>query len=91
MSKILDTSKIRVLIYRLDLYNLQTNIVSFQDQEKLLEEVVFSLVVSMNANTKTSMKHCPCPKYVGIKRPNLHNLQTKKHIEKNDQELKFIL
>ena len=54
MSKILDTSKIRVLIYRLDLYNLQTNIVSFQDQEKLLEEVVFSLVVSMNANTKTS-------------------------------------
>ena len=34
-------SKIRVLIYRLDIYNLQIKIVAFQDQEKLLEEVVF--------------------------------------------------
>ena len=38
---------------------------SFPDQEKLLKEVVFSLAVSMNANTKNSKKkHCPCPKYV---------------------------
>ena len=84
-------SKIRVLIYRLDIYNLQTNIVSFQDQEKLLEKVVFSLAVSMNTNTKNSqIKHCPCPKYVAIKRRNLHNLQTRKKHLKNDQELKFI-
>ena len=68
LSKISDMSKIRVLIYRHNIYNLQTNIVSFQGQEKLLEEVVFSLAVSMNANTKTSqIKHCPCPKYVMIK------------------------
>ena len=74
-------SKLRVLIYRLDIYNLQTKIVSFQDQEKLLQEVVFSLAVSMNANTKNSqIKHYPYPKYVVIKKPNLNNLQTRKKI-----------
>ena len=73
-------SKIRVLIYRLYIYNLQTKIIFFQNQEKLLE-VVFSLVVSLNANTENSqIKHCPCPKYVMIKRPNLNNLQTRKDI-----------
>ena len=73
-------SKIRVLIYRLDIYNLQTKIVSFQDQKKLLE-VVFRLVIFMNANTKNSqMKYCPCPKYVWIKRPNLHNSETRRNI-----------
>ena len=71
-------SKIRVLIYRLDIYNLEAKTVTFQDQEKLLE-LVFSLAVSMNANTKNSqIKHCPSPKYVMIKRPNLHDLQTRK-------------
>ena len=71
-------SKIRVLIYRLDIYNLEVKTVTFQDQEKLLE-LVFSLAVSVNANTKNSqIKHCPCPKYVMIKRPNLHDLQTRK-------------
>ena len=75
-------SKIRVLIYRLYIYNLQTKIIFFQNQEKLLE-VVFSLVVSLNANTENSqIKHCPCPKYVMIKRPNLNNLQTRKDISK---------
>ena len=33
------------------MHNLQTIIVSFQDQEKLLQEAVFSLAVSMNAYT----------------------------------------
>ena len=75
-------SKIRVLIYRLYIYNLQTKIIFFQNQEKLLE-VAFSLVVSLNANTENSqIKHCPCPKYVMIKRPNLNNLQTRKDISK---------
>ena len=56
-------SKIRDLTYRLDIYNLQTKIVSFANQGKLLEEVVFSPAVSVNANTKNSqIKHCPCPK-----------------------------
>ena len=58
-------STIRVLIYRLDIYNLQTKLVSFPDQEKLLKGLVFSIAVSMNAKTKNSqLKHCPCPKYV---------------------------
>ena len=70
---------IKVLIYRLDIYNLETKIVSSQDQENLLQKVVFSLVVSLNANTKNSqIKHCLCPIYVVIKKPNLNNLQTRK-------------
>ena len=60
-------SKIRVLTYRLDIYNLQTKIVSFADQEKSLNEVVISLAVSLNTKTKNSqIKHCPCQKYVVI-------------------------
>ena len=56
-------SKIRVLIYRLDIDNLQTKI---SDHEKLLK-VVFSLAVSLKANTKNfQIKHCPCPKYAVI-------------------------
>ena len=79
----MDIAKIRDLIYRLDIYNLHTKIVSFQDQEKLLQEVVFSLAVSMNANNKNShIKRCPCPKYVVTKKPNLNNLQTRKKSEK---------
>ena len=63
-------SKIRPLIYRLDLYNLQIKIVSFQDQEKLLQLLqVFSLAVSMNANIKNSqIKHFSRPKYIVIKK-----------------------
>ena len=38
-------SKISVLIYSLDIYNLQTKIVSFPDEEKLLEEVLFTRAV----------------------------------------------
>ena len=66
-----------------DIYNSKTKIVLFHDQEKLLEEVVFSLAFFMNAKTKNSqIKHCPCPKYVVVKRPNLYNLQTrKKHLK----------
>ena len=48
-------------------YNLQAKIVSFLDQEKLYNEVVFSIAFSMNAITKDSqIKHCPCPKSVVI-------------------------
>ena len=43
--------------------------VSLSDQEKYLKEVVFSLAVSMNGNTKKSqIKHRPCPKYAAIKK-----------------------
>ena len=79
----MDITKIRVLIYRPDIYNLQTKIVSFQGQEKLLQGVVFSLAVSMNANTKNSqVKHCPSPKYVVIKKPNLNIYRPEKKFEK---------
>ena len=59
-------SNIRVVTYRLDIYNLHTKIVSFADQEKSLKEVVLSLAVSMNTNRKAQTKHCPCQKYVVI-------------------------
>ena len=76
-------SKIRILIYRLDIHNLQTKIVSFPDQEKFLKEAAFSIAVSMNANTENSqIKHCPCPKYLVIYRPDLYNLQARKNIGK---------
>ena len=39
LPKISDMSKIRILIYTLDKYSLQTRIVSFPDQEKLVKEV----------------------------------------------------
>ena len=55
-------SEIRVLIYRLGIYNLQNKIASFSE---------FSLEISMNSNTKNSqIKHFTCPKYVAIKRSN---------------------
>ena len=41
---------------------------SFPDKEKILKEVVFSLAVSMNANTENSeIKHCPYTKYFKVK------------------------
>ena len=77
---------------------------SFQDQEKLLQEVVFNLAVSMNASTKNfQIKHYPYhsklfihiisehyPKYAVVMKHKLHNLQTRKKHLKNGQELKFI-
>ena len=60
-------SKIKVLTYKFDIYNLQTKIVSFADQKKLLKEKVFSRAVSINVTTKNSqMKHCSCPEYIVI-------------------------
>ena len=61
------SSKIRVFVYRLDIYNLRTKTVSFPDQEKLLKEVVVVPAVSMKVNTKNSqIKHCSYPKYAVI-------------------------
>ena len=54
MPKISDMSKIIILIYTLDKYNLQTGIVKFPDHENLLKEVVVRL--SMNANRAWSRK-----------------------------------
>ena len=60
-------SKIRNFTYRLNIYNLQIKTVSFADQEKLLKEIVFSLVFSMNVNTQNSViKHCLCPIYAAL-------------------------
>ena len=50
------------------MHNVQTKTVSFPDQGKILKGVVFSLAVSMNANTENSqIKHCPCPKYFKVR------------------------
>ena len=48
--KISDITKIRVLIYRQDKYNLQTRILSIPDHEKLPKDVVVRLALFMNAN-----------------------------------------
>ena len=57
----------RLVIYRLDIYNLQIKTISFSVQEKLYKEVVFRLAFSMNADTKNSqIKHCLCPKQVVV-------------------------
>ena len=73
-------SKIRVLIYRIDIYNLDTKTASFPDQEKLLKVVAFNIVVSMNANTKN---------HFDIKTQLAQFPDHKKHLE-NNQELSFI-
>ena len=76
-------SKLRVLIYRLDMHNLHTKTVSFPDQQKFLKEALFSLAVSLNANTENSqIKHCPCPKYLAIYRLDLYSLPARKNIWK---------
>ena len=49
-------SKIKILIYTLEKYNLQTRIVSFPDQENLLKEVVVKLTLFMNSNRAFSRK-----------------------------------
>ena len=83
-------SKIKFWIYRHNIYDLQTKIKSCQDQEKLLKEVVFSLAVSMNANTKSSqIKLCLCLKYV-LRKNQLVQLKDQKKHPKNEQELKVV-
>ena len=97
-------SKIRVLIYRLTyIHNLQTKIVSLPDQEKFLKEVTFNIAVSMNDNNENSqIKHCPCPKYLAIYRPDtaqkskmvrieMYNLQTRLVQFKDQKKLKMYL
>ena len=72
-------STIRILIYTLDKYTLQTRIVSFLDHEKSLKEVdSFRLALFINVDTENP--HCPCPKYGMIYRPDMYNLQVKKSI-----------
>ena len=79
-------SKIRVLIYRLDIYNWQTKIVSFA-----VREVVFCLAVSMNGGSKNyQRKHCPCPKYVVILELVQFQFTDQKKSLINDHELQVI-
>ena len=64
------------------MYNLQTIILTFPDQEKLLEKVNLRYLKKLKMktlNTKNlQIKHCPCSKYVMIYRPDFYNLQTRK-------------
>ena len=70
------------IIYRPDIYNLQTRTLTFPEQEKLLEKV--DLIYLKTPKTKKldtknpQIKYFPSSKYVMIFRPDLHNLQTRK-------------
>ena len=70
------------IIYRPDIYNLQTRTSTFPDQEKLLERVNLRYLKTLKTkklNTKNpQIKYFPCLKYVMIYRPDLYNLQTRK-------------
>ena len=60
------------------MYNLQTIILTFADQEKLLEKVNLKKLKIKTLNIKNlQIKHCPCSKYVMIYRPDFYNLQTR--------------
>ena len=50
LPKISDMAKVRISIYTLEKFNLQTRIVSFPDHDNLLKEVVIRLALFMNAN-----------------------------------------
>ena len=43
-------AKVRISIYTLEKFNLQTRIVSFPDHDNLLKEAVIRLALFMNAN-----------------------------------------
>ena len=65
------------------MYNLQTIILTFADQEKLLEKVNLKKLKIKTLNIKNlQIKHCPCSKYVMIYRPDLYNLQARKKTAK---------
>ena len=56
------------MIYRPDIYNLQTRTVTFPGQEKLQEKVNLRHLKTLKTkilNTKNpQIKHCPCSKYL---------------------------
>ena len=58
------------IIYRPDIYNLQTRTVTFPDQDKLLEKIdlrYLKMLKTQKLNTKNpQIKHCPCSKYEDI-------------------------
>ena len=58
------------IIYRPDIYNLQTRTVTFPDQDKLLEKIdlrYLKMLKTQKLNTKSpQIKHCPCSKYEDI-------------------------
>ena len=70
------------MIYRPGIYNLQTRILTFREQEKLPEKVNLRYLKTLKTkklNTKNPhTKYFPCSKYMMIYRPDLYNLQTRK-------------
>ena len=58
------------IIYRPDIYNLNTRTVTFPDQDKLLEKIdlrYLKMLKTQKLNTKSpQIKHCPCSKYEDI-------------------------
>ena len=62
--------KKKSILYRPDIYNLQTRTVTFPDQDKLLEKIdlrYLKMLKTQKLNTKNpQIKHCPCSKYEDI-------------------------
>ena len=59
--------------------NLQTRILTFPEQEKLLEKLNLRYLKTKKLNIKNPQIKCfPCLKYVIIYRPDLHDFQTRK-------------
>ena len=76
MSKISDISK-KSIIYRPDIYNLQTRTLTFPEQEKLQEKLNLRYL-KMLKTKNPQIKYFPYLKYEMIYRPDLHNLHTRK-------------
>ena len=74
--------KNKSVIYRPDIYNLQTRTLTFPEQKKLLEKVNSRYLKTLNTkklNTKDlQVKYSPCSKSVMIFKPDFNNLQTRK-------------
>ena len=67
----------KILIYAINIYNLQVRTASFPDPEKLLKSRQWLDMRLMNVNTKIpEMKHNPYTKYGITYRSVLYNLQT---------------
>ena len=70
------------IIYRPDIYNLQTRTLTFPEQEKLQEKLnlrYLKMLKTKKINTKNpQIKYFPCLKYVMICGPDFHNYRPEK-------------
>ena len=76
------------MIYRPDIYNIQTRTLPFPEQERVLEKVNLRYLRTLKTKklkTKNpQIKYFPCSKCMMIYRPDLYNLQTRKNNKKRN-------